>query len=364
MRFVLIVSSTLLLAPFIAVAAGEFERPAPTSRQAGPPSGQPRHYVHRLTGYSINVPPDAQLAEKGEKADIAIRSRKGYVVSLQTGDVKPNTSLKTMAENLERRYLGLGRTWQKKVSENQANVSGLDAIDLLYEGDNTRTQVIIARGQKTDFVFMFTAPLRQFKQLVGAFEWILAGFEPSPEDVVRQTAKQPSPSSLVEASTFKRFSEAGYGYAIGYPVDWIMDKPAPFQAVFSGKPGTEAYFATVGIRNFKLSSLMGARQAVATVMANLKGQIGQAAQDIGYFGEGPLFYENGPFKIEGYQFLAVYKRNGQRFKKWTIMLPRPDDGTLVHIWTYAAPETQFDAFLSTAETMRKTWEITLRTSTR
>ena len=74
---------------------------------------------------------------------------------------------------------------------------------------------------------------------------------------------------------------------------------------------------------------------------------------------GPIIYENNGLRLQGHQFLVAYIQGGQRFKQWTVVVPRPA-GTVVHVWSYTAPDGLFPVFRPVAEAMRKTWAIHVR----
>ncbi len=128
---------------------------------------------------------------------------------------------------------------------------------------------------------------------------------------------------------------------------------------FSGRQGTEAFYAVVSIQNVEPPSASDSGQATAAVVSDLKSQWAAGATDVGYFGEGPITYENNGLRLQGHQFLVVYTEGGQRFKQWTVVVARPA-GTVVHVWSYAAPDGLFPVFRPVAEAMRKTWVIHTR----
>ncbi len=63
--------------------------------------------------------------------------------------------------------------------------------------------------------------------------------------------------------------------------------------------------------------------------------------------------------MQGHQFLVAYTQGGQPFTQWTVVVPRPA-GTVVHVWSYTAPDGLFPVFRPVAEAMRKTWAIDVR----
>ncbi|MCH8236574.1 MAG: hypothetical protein IIC06_00215 [Proteobacteria bacterium] len=324
-------------------------------------SGQVRTYLHPFRKFTIAIPPGAEIVERAETGEILIRSNEGFMINIQTKDAKPAVTISRMLERLEAKYLGQGKAWSRKLSEQLSTVAGLDAFEAQYEGGNTRVSVVIARGRKTDFVFMFFAPLDAFDKLQPKFEWVLANFEPNPADHPA-TAKAPPGASLTTAAAeagaapAKRFAEPGYGYTIQYPGDWELSKPSSTTTSFSGKQGTDAFFAIVSIQNVQPPAAKTPAQAADTALADLKSRLKREASDVTYIGEQPLTYKNGRLSLVGRQMVVTYAYNGERYRKWVLVMPRPT-GTVAHIWSYTAPDKRFDAFRPIADAMLKSWTI-------
>jgi len=334
-----------------------------------PPAGA-RTYVDPAKKFSLLVPPGAQVIKRRGKPGIIIRSRRGFIVNVQNGAVRPDVSLGKMTAKLEARYLGPGKRWSRKLGEGAIRVGGLPAHETLYDGSGIRVRVVIARGRKTDFVFMFMAPPKAFDGLAGTFDAVLRSFRPTADEVVRRpalpqrraTAGRPRPSEPARPArppAVRRFADPQFGFSIDYPDGWVVSTPSPLTVVFSGRKGTDAFYAVVSIQNVKPSAAGDPREAMRAVVADLKSQWAAGATDVGYFGEGPITYENKGLRLEGHQFLVTYTQGGQRFKQWTVVVPRPA-GTVVHVWSYTAPDALFPVFRPIAEAMRKTWAIHVR----
>ncbi len=313
-------------------------------------------YKHPLAGYTVSVPKDAQLAEQGNRRDVVLRSRKGYDIKLQTGKSDPKKTIQAMVAELESLYLGQGKPWSRKLGQRAITVGGLAGSDTLYEGSDVRTRMVVIRGRKTVFVFGFSAPSRSFADLIADFDSLLASFLPAVGENVPADAPKALAMVPAEAPALKRFMDPGLGFSIQYPGDWIFVRPSPHAVEFSGGEGTEAYFSTVSIRNVDQPSAAGPDQAATAALAVLKSVIAAGTTETGFHGEGTLVYENKGLRLQGLQFLATYTLDGKRFKKWTVIMPRPT-GTVVHIWSYTSPEGQFDTYSPEAEAMRKSWVI-------
>ncbi|MGB0671448.1 MAG: hypothetical protein ACPGNT_08120, partial [Rhodospirillales bacterium] len=136
-------------------------------------SAAPRVFTDPATGYVIAVPVGAELLRRGDNdRAIAIRSKRGFVVNVQSGPVNPLSSLNHMAGKLEAEYLGPGRQWTRKLGERTITVAGLPAYDAVYDGSGVRIRVLIVRGAVNDFVFMFFAPPAAYVELTSELEWV------------------------------------------------------------------------------------------------------------------------------------------------------------------------------------------------
>ena len=325
-------------------------------------------YVDPHKRFVLMVPPDAQLVDAGPKIDVAIHSRKGYMISLQTRSSNADTSAREMIGKFEAANLGPGKRFTLKIGEQQLRIASLPALDVLYEGNRIRARVLVVRGGKTDFVFMFQAPPRSFDALLPVFEWVLGSFQPAPDEltappaaaavaVPRPPAAAPPhgapPSRLAQA---RRFADRGLGYAIDYPADWIVGKPSPLAVMFSGRQGTDAYFATVSIQNVRPAQAQDPAAAAGMVFADLKGQLASAAGGVSYQGEGRYAYAKDGLALDGHQFMVSYTEGNRRFRQLTVVLPRPRLA-VAHIWSYRAPEERFDVFHAIAQDMLRSWTI-------
>jgi len=358
-----------LAAMVLAALAPVHGRAAEAPGATAPAPAAARTYADPKGRFILAVPPDAKVEGGSGNIDVAIESRKGYIINLQSGKVNPKASIEGLVGRLEKHYLGAGRPWSRKLAGGPRTVAGLPGYETVYDGGRTRVRVVIARGRVHDFVFMFFATPKVFDRLTKELEWVLAGFRPAAAEMPPAAATAPAPAPPAAAKRpappapppagpeagVRHFTAVELGFSIDYPGDWVAARPSPFTVIFSGREGTNAYFATVSIRNVKTAEGDGTA-AVGAVIADLKAQIDAGASAVSYFGEGPLAYEHGGLSLEGRQFLATYTRAGQRFRKWSVAVPHPGGG-VVHVWSYTAPATLFDIYRPMAEAMRKTWAI-------
>ncbi len=348
----------------------------------GPVSGKaakPIAYQDPNRGFMLVAPPGARFQERGGGEQLSIQSRKGYAVNVQAGDANPALSTDDMFHKLEVQYLGDGKPWARKTGQKEQVIAGLPAGIAVYEAGSTRTKVVIARGEKTDFVFMFFAPINHYEKLSVEFEWILASFRPAPGEKPAEPVKmaeqeepaakqpplraeaapeanpagRPKPPEQPSAPDVIVFSEAGYGYRVEYPSEWQLEKLSAFTNAISGPQGTPAYDAIVALQNVKPS---GDGDVARIAIDNLKANLSQQARAVQFVGEKPVTYAKQGLTLQGHQFVASYDHDGQRFRKWALVLPRPDGG-IAHIWSYTAPASRFDEYRPVAERILNSLKI-------
>ena len=330
----------------------------PVVREKLASPGEIKTYLHPIRKFTAVVPVGAELVERGDSVEVLIRSRRGYMIKIQTGDANPTQSLVQMIAKLESVSLGIGKPWSHKLGEQSLKFAGLDAVEGLYEGAGTRAKVVIARGVKTDFVIIFFAALETFEELAREFKRFLSNFHPNSADIpaakmasVKSSAK--SPETPVSP---KRFDREEYGYAIEYPGDWDVSRPSDNIASFSGKKGTPAYNVVVSIQNVRPDRAKTPAEAANQVLADFKSSLAQKADDFKVVGEKPLIYRNGNLSLSGRQIVVTYSYSGERYRRWAWILPRPE-GSVAHIWAYTAPDTHFMEFRPFADAMLKSWTI-------
>lgn len=343
MRLWLLALLVTLLVPTAAAAEGT----APTSGSAG--NSAPQKFVHPKRNYTLFAPSGTIMKDKGGGIDVSIQSPRGYAITLQSGDAKPEINLASMTAKLEALYLGKGKSWNTKLSERPLTIAGLAAHETVYEGSGSRSRVVILRGRVTDFVFIFFAPPRDFITHEREFEWVLNNFHPGADEI---QSNSKIPASTTPAAPMQRFNDPGGAYSMDYPVDWVVDRSTANSVLFSGRDGTEAYYAVVSIRNV-------IEPSAAQALSGLKAQISAAATGIKYITEGTFRYDYNGLPVEGREFTASYDLKGQRFRKWALVAPRPAGGT-VHIWSYTTPADSFERFLAIAKVMRGSWRIDSR----
>ncbi len=323
-------------------------------------------YNHPIRNYTLVFPQDFVVTEKGQRANLNIRSPKGFVVDIQTGDTSPHVDLPGMLGRLEAAYLGPQKPWNTKIGEGVVAVGGLPAREGVYAGRDNRARIVIARGAKTDFVFMFFARNEDFDVLEQEFAELISSFRPSPEETALQSAaagvppsgETPVPLRLppVPDQDTRRFVGKRLGYAISYPGTWDMVRSGPFAVVLGGREGTPAFDLTVSIQNVQPRSVINPGQVVEAVYASLNTQLSAAAFETAYFGESQYIYDRGGVRAVGKQFLVSYTDGKTRYRQLSVVLPRPGS-TVAHVWSYRAPQERFYSYWPIVENMLGSWTL-------
>jgi hypothetical protein len=323
--------------------------------------GKPMLFRHPKLGYLVAIPPDTIVEQKDEINGIIMKSRKGYMITLQTGSAKTGTPLQELMSKLEQRYLGNGRPWSRKLREGPTRLAGLNAFEALYEGAGSMVRVIVTRGSKLDYAFIFIAPPQEFSKLIGDFNWVLQSFRPvSRANNKGEFSQQGDGLNEMMSGNVRHMIDSELGFTIDYPDSWIVEKgDGPF-VVISGKKGTPAYFATVNIQNvYPDVGTKDITQATQNVVAGLKGLLKQADPNVSFPGQGAYAYSQQGLILHGLQFTVLYERKGEKFRQWNVVLARQDN-TIVHVWSYAAPEDRYDRYGAIAGKMLETWKLVNR----
>lgn len=339
-----------LAAATVPQITGAAEKVVPESKESQNLKAKSRIYTHPVRGFTIAIPPGAQVLERDEKnPQLSVRSRKGYMVNLQSGTTNPAIALKDMPIRLEAKYLGEGKPWSHKIKQNHTTISGLPAVEVFYQGTNSRARVDIIRGPRTDHVFIFFAGEREYPSLIHEYEWMLSHFRPGPDDIVKPRVTLTKNSSL--------FNEPGFGYSIRYPLEWEQAVPTPMTAMFSGKEGSPSYSAIVSVQNVAPPRATSSENAAELALAGLVESLQKSVQKLRYIDRQDWSYDRNGHQIQGREVVVAYSHAGQDFMKRIIVVPRPYQN-LAHIWSYTAPISIFKSYAETADRMLQSWEIT------
>ncbi len=319
-------------------------KPPDAARQA-----QSRIFTHPKYGYTLAVPPgDEVLEREDDNSQISIRSRKGYKISVQAGASRHQIPLNQLPGLIEKKYFGPGKPWNQRLDDHVLQVAGLDAYLVNYEGANNRSQVIFVRGQKLDYVFIFIAALREFPRYIHEFEWLLNNFVPAQGESV--------PKSEQFQTRAGKFIRPELGYSMLYPTDWVQSEPATTTMMFSGRPGTPTYTSIVSVENIKPPGAANSNDVLSLAVADLKTNLSRSVRGVQFTVDQPWSYIYDGIQLQGRELSAIYSHSGQKFRKVIFVIPRPLQ-PLAHVWSYTAPEKDFQTFYPLAEQMLKSWRI-------
>ena len=317
-------------------------------------------FRHPKLGYMVAIPPDTVFENRQDIDGISIKSRKGYLITLQTGIAKTGTPLPELLTSLEQIYLGKGRPWSRKLGEKSTSLAGLKAFEATYEGAGTKVRVIVARGSFLDYAFIFIAPPKDFTKFFAHFNWVLQSFRPSTK-IVGDGVKRKQVDGLDEMmrGDVHHLKSDKLGFSIDFPNSWAAQESDAPLVTISGKKGSEAFFATINIQNVLTShKTTDITMATQLVVTDLKRQLRNADPQVRFPGQGAYIYSQNGLKLHGLQFYVVYERDGEKFQQWNVVLPRPDD-SIVHVWSYAAPKDRYERFGAIASKILETWKLNL-----
>lgn len=315
-------------------------------------------FRHPKLGYFVAIPPGAIVEHRDQVRGIAMKSRKGYLITLQTGPAKIGTPLPELMSRLEQRYLGNGRPWSRKLGEQPGRLAGFESFEAMYEGAGSKVRVVVTRGPRLDYAFIFIAPPQEFPKLESDFNWVLQSFRPSQGSDNAETSPQGG-DGLVEIMQGKtrQMPDNGLGFTIDYPQSWVVEQGNGASVIISGRKGTPAYFATINIQNTRPSvAEADLTQATQNVVSDLKNQLKNAGPNVRFPGQGAYVYSRQGVTLHGLQFTVEYERSGQSFRQWSVVLARPDND-IVHVWSYAAPQAAYDRYGAIAGKMLESWTL-------
>jgi len=339
-------------------AAQQMTVPTPAPIVVPSEQGKVVMFRHPKQGYLVAVPPGVIVEHRDAVSGIAMKSRKGYLITVQTSIAKSGTPLPEMMAKLEQRYLGNGRPWSHKLGGQPTRLAGLPAYEAMYEGAGSRVRVVLTRGGKYDYAFIFIAPPQEFNRLAADFKWVLHSFRPAHVREDGHTSKKSS-DGLVEmmAGNVQHLNDNGLGFSIDYPHSWQLEKGGSSFVVISGPKGAPAYFATINIQNVQHpAGVANITKATQNVVEELKRQLRQADSGVRFPGHGAYVYSKEGQTLNGLQFTVEYERDKTKFRQWTVVLAHPES-KIIHVWSYAAPEDRYERFGAIAGHILESWRI-------
>lgn len=359
-----VIFGVLFLGGMFLAASGEVQA------QAAPSSLKktPQIFTNEKRGFSIVIPPSVDVRDEKDGDRLIIRSRKGYVIKVQTGRHQEEWSDADMFFILEQQYLGIGRPWKRKIGARELQIGGLPASESLYSGPKTRSRIVIARGKKTDFIFMFFSPDEHFNKLNREFDWMLTQFKPAEDEKPARVSSSMLPRVPDNQShTMKNlFQKKEFGFKISYPGDWITEIGNNSTVSFSGKKGGAGYDTVVTIQNVRPASGAASNDLLTQALQDFLQSIKSVAleftadQVTAFNSTSPANKEHTKPILSGLQTLVTYQFQNQSHQKWIVVVPRNGKNKLnqvFHIWSYTAPAQSFKNSLPIAQQMLSSWNL-------
>lgn len=163
---------------------------------------------------------------------------------------------------------------------------------------------------------------------------------------------QVSNSSKNLTNTFK---EQNFGYSMSYPDGWTYAYQAPHIVVFSPRKAGNGD-ATISVWNLNSTKVPGGRyKDTDAVIEGITNQL-KVAKDVIVYNPEPYLYEKGLTRLMGKQLKAEYTIQGDKYRQWVVVLPRPT-GDIFHVWSYVARVKSYDGNLATAQAILNSWTI-------
>lgn len=316
-------------------------------------------YVHPEQKFAILIPKHTETMMPDGPVDLAMRSRNGWMVNIQSSPANQMLSTEQMAGRFEAEYLGMDKPWTQKLS---SSFEGGDRYVGVYDGSGSRVQVVIKRTRSWDFVLLFMAPGESFAGFSNTFHRILSSFQvpetglASRTEIESASATASSGSGDGEENQWKRMNDHRLGYGISYPANWLGSRPDDFTMAFSGTAGTEQGYAVVSIRNVAVSNAVPREAMAEGMLQQLRAQMAYADANITHDRTGPISIGQGNNTVDGLQMMSSFKRGDASYRQWTVAVPRRE-GNVVHVWTYVAPTDLFLKYRRIAENMAGSLEL-------
>ncbi len=137
------------------------------------------------------------------------------------------------------------------------------------------------------------------------------------------------------------------GYCVRYPVDWMPTRPNDYTLMLSGKPGSQAYYATVTIASFA-STTMGGRYETTQALLN--------AYKCDLVSGSPVVCVDSSDSPNGTGYIAEFSRDGETFRQWRVVVARAD-GKVFHSWAFTSPVDLYPTYRPIAEAMYGSWTL-------
>jgi hypothetical protein len=162
---------------------------------------------------------------------------------------------------------------------------------------------------------------------------------------------------VVAAGLENTFGEAGLGYTIQYPADWVVEYLSDYTVRFGGAEGTPAARVSFTIQNVASSAIGGIFTDTSALLDDLKCQLVTGAGDICiYIGDLIPVVDASGRTLIGPQIVAEYAYDGDVYREWLAVVPH-GSGDVFYVLAFTAPQSDYDRFEPTALEMLSTWTV-------
>jgi hypothetical protein len=333
----------------------------------------PKIYTHPSGAFALIPPQGTQVAVRQDGLAIAIRSPKGYMISIQGGDARPGVDLAARMADFETENVGPGKRWTEKLGSHEATVNGFPAFEALYRSETEAARATILRAGTKEYVFIYLTPPQLYNEQLGDYFAVMTSFRPTgvaipesaagesasaPRDempvAAEDTARVPDPAPPIRVRPSRRepaagsgrvtmFADREFGLSVTYPEAWTADRASPHSVLFSGPEGSEAYYATVRLDRVTVPPGGDPRQSIADVVSDVRRQINAETRNPVFMIDRPYRHRHGGMASVGHEVLAAFTYRGQRFRRWLVVLPRPA-APEAYVWNFTAPDATFDRY--------------------
>ncbi|HTM64078.1 MAG TPA: DUF4864 domain-containing protein [Gammaproteobacteria bacterium] len=189
-------------------------------------------------------------------------------------------------------------------------------------------------------------------------KWKIEGIRINPADSGELENDQSGSSSENAAKKVENltYTDPNGEYTIRYPDNWYFDQTDKSSVMFSGKKGSQSYYATVTIQTLPMKKKGGIYGSVKDIVDDLKGQINERTTNVKFVNEGDAELPANTKDFKGQYFVVTYTYKGEDMKKMQFIIIRPD-GNEAYSWGYTTPADLYDGDLPVAKSMYESWVI-------
>lgn len=223
----------------------------------------------------------------------------------------------------------------------------------VYNGTKVGAGVFYTIQNGIAYIVWSLTPVDLFQSKIAESDAITNTFTIIGDRAGAAAGGEPSPAGPELSNVFE---DAGLGYSIRYPGDWVYTKSKPYIVIFSGREGTPAYYATVTIQNLASTLSGGNFNTVDDVIAHFRKQLESGARDASMSTPEPFSVQADGKTMSGKVYTVTYTRQNARFKQRMVIFAR-FDMQLFYAFIYTASVADYDTYYPIARAMLESWNI-------